>query len=295
MARTGARWRPPCWVSRPSMASTPIPRRRGPARELLAARRDGFTAATFPGPDRDQCRLHPDPAGVSTRRVVAPCRRPGTGVASLEGQMINLPHRSRQRAGRAAATGGHETRIKGPSLRLRPRKVKCRRWLLRPGRGTVPFGSDVNLITAVHRPSSRGPAATFDGGVLEILLPEAMVQAWCASEQSRSAEGSRKGPCGSRSRRISLVLRRTDEDESDNFPTPRAARRFGKRAAGGAVIAESRAPAGPGADVDGSIWALHAHQVVNAAAVPACPHPHAAGRAAGTGCVKDGRQSGALP
>jgi hypothetical protein len=116
-------------------------------------------------------------------------------------------------------------RIKGASLRLRLTQAEVQALAAR-GRveEQVPFGSHVNLIYRLCTdPSSRGLHATFDGGVLEIRIPEAMAQAWCASEQVTLAEGQAVPEGTLRitvEKDFACLAPRTDEDESDNFPHP---------------------------------------------------------------------------
>jgi citrate lyase subunit beta/citryl-CoA lyase len=87
--------------------------REGLQRELASARRDGFTGKLAIHPDQlaaingaftptqDECR--------HARRVVAAfAANPGTGVASLDGQMIDRPHLLQ--AQRILAAGQRRTR-----------------------------------------------------------------------------------------------------------------------------------------------------------------------------------------
>jgi hypothetical protein len=116
-------------------------------------------------------------------------------------------------------------RIKGPSLRLRLTQGEVQALASR-GRveEQVPFGGSVNLIYRLCTdPSSPSLHATFDGGVLEIRIPEAIAQAWCASDQVTLAE-AQAIPDGTLritvEKDFACLAPRTDEDESDNFPHP---------------------------------------------------------------------------
>ncbi len=116
-------------------------------------------------------------------------------------------------------------RIKGASLRLRLTQGEVRA-LAAEGRveEQVPFGGGVNLI---YRLSCDATAtklnARFAAGVLEVRVPAALAQEWCASQEVALAGTQEDAPHSLRiavEKDFACLAPRTDEDESDNFPHP---------------------------------------------------------------------------
>lgn len=116
-------------------------------------------------------------------------------------------------------------RIKGASLRLRLTQGEVRA-LAAEGRveEQVPFGGGVNLI---YRLSCDATAtklnARFAAGVLEVRVPAALAQEWCASQEVALAGTQEDSPHSLRiavEKDFACLAPRTDEDESDNFPHP---------------------------------------------------------------------------
>jgi hypothetical protein len=116
-------------------------------------------------------------------------------------------------------------RIKGPSLRLRLTQAEVRA-LADAGQvqEAVPFGAGVNLTYRLSRDANATRiGATFEGGVLEIRIPEATARQWCASNEVTLAALQESAPQPLRitvEKDFACLAPRTDEDESDNFPHP---------------------------------------------------------------------------
>ena len=223
-------------------------------------------------PDRGRAR---STRGASWRRSRPP---PVRGVASLDGQMIDRPHllQAQRILAQAPKTRGadHETQDQGRVAATAPDA----------GRGArareqghveehVPFAANAELIyrltTRCRRRPDQGHLQRQRGG--DPRAASAWRSEWCATDQVTLAHSSRfrRGPCRSRWRRTSPVLRRApSEDESDNFPHPQAG--------GGQELLAARAGAGKAAslgrgdgeqvlgrvDVDGGTRHRHAHHAV---------------------------------
>jgi hypothetical protein len=118
-------------------------------------------------------------------------------------------------------------RIRGPSLRLRLTQGEVRALAdLGQVQEEVPFGAGVNLTYRLSRDTNATRiSATFEGGVLEIRIPEAMARAWCASDEVTLAAVQEAAPQPLRitvEKDFACLAPRTDEDESDNFAHPQS-------------------------------------------------------------------------
>jgi hypothetical protein len=120
-------------------------------------------------------------------------------------------------------------RIKGASLRLRLTQGEMRE-LAERGQveETVPFTGGVSLVYRLRLDAAAEQIqASLRDNVVQILLPEALARSWCDSDQVTLA---RTQPLAQGSLQITLekdfacLAPRSDEDESDNFPHPEAAR-----------------------------------------------------------------------
>ncbi|HTT41961.1 MAG TPA: hypothetical protein VMG33_02750 [Steroidobacteraceae bacterium] len=118
-------------------------------------------------------------------------------------------------------------RIKGASLRLRLTQKEVRA-LSEEGQveEQVPFAPGALLIYRLRRDGATPQIrASFSDGIVEILVPEKMADAWCASDQVTLAH-SQPVPQGALQitleKDFACLAPRADEDESDNFPHPQA-------------------------------------------------------------------------
>ena len=211
-------------------------------RELLEARRDGFYGKLAIHPDQVaaiNAAFTPTAAECEhARRVVAAfAAAPGSGVASLAGQMIDRPHLIQaQRVLARVATAREyrmKLRIKGPSLRLRLTQGEVRALAeAGRGRGEVPFGGGVNLIYRLSRDATPpGSAPASQAVCSRSAFPQALAQrvvrlgrgdprgnpggaprSRCASRWRRTSRASRRAP--TRMNRTTFLTRR---------PAPRSA------------------------------------------------------------------------
>jgi hypothetical protein len=118
-------------------------------------------------------------------------------------------------------------RIKGATLRLRLTQGEIKS-LASSGvvEERVPFAHGELVYRLQRDPGQQDIAASFEGGVLEIRLPARAAHAWCTSEQVTLAS-EQAVPGGvlriTLEKDFACLAPRTDEDESDNFPHPKAA------------------------------------------------------------------------
>jgi hypothetical protein len=116
-------------------------------------------------------------------------------------------------------------RIKGSSLRLRLTQGEVRD--LAEGRAVeerVPFAAQSTLTYRLKRDVEIDEiTASYDGHIIEILVPDRAAAQWCGSDEVTLAHSQ---PVPGGELRISLekdfacLAPRADEDESDNFPHP---------------------------------------------------------------------------
>ncbi|HXW74734.1 MAG TPA: Hsp20/alpha crystallin family protein [Steroidobacteraceae bacterium] len=120
-------------------------------------------------------------------------------------------------------------RIKGPTLRLRLTQGEIRALEEQSVvEERVPFAAGVSLIYRLKRDAAaREISASYDHGVLEIRVPEGAARQWCTTELVTLAHDQAL-PEGvlriTLEKDYACLAPRADEDESDNFPHPEAAR-----------------------------------------------------------------------
>jgi hypothetical protein len=118
-------------------------------------------------------------------------------------------------------------RIKGPSLRLRLTQKEVHA-LAAQGQveEQVPFGGTARLIYRLRRDAAAAEIrASFADGVLEICVPRATADSWCASDQVTLAHAQAVAGGALQitlEKDFACLAPRADEDESDNFPHPQA-------------------------------------------------------------------------
>jgi len=118
-------------------------------------------------------------------------------------------------------------RIKGPTLRLRLTQGEIRALDEQSVvEERVPFAQGVSLVYRLRRdPAAREISASYRDGVVEIRVPEGAAHEWCTTELVTLAH---EQPLPEGVLRITLekdyacLAPRSEEDESDNFPHPRA-------------------------------------------------------------------------
>jgi hypothetical protein len=115
--------------------------------------------------------------------------------------------------------------MKGDSLRLRLTRGEVQQ--LAEGGGVEervhisPTGVLVYRVQCAPTASALG--ATFEHGVIEIQVPEAIARDWCASDAVTLDAVQRHGAVDLRivvEKDFACLAPRSDEDESDNFPHP---------------------------------------------------------------------------
>ena len=120
-------------------------------------------------------------------------------------------------------------RIKGDSLRLRLAQGEMRTLTERgevADRVSFPGGAALGYQVRVDR-HNHDISATYKDNLIEILVPQALVERWCATDLVTL---SATETIGSGELRIVLekdwacLAPREGEDESDNFPHPEAGR-----------------------------------------------------------------------
>jgi hypothetical protein len=118
-------------------------------------------------------------------------------------------------------------RIKGPALRLRLTQGEIAA-LTQHGvvEERVPFAANTALVYRLRRdPQAREIGASYEGGVVEIRIPETAAQQWCTTDLVTLAHSQ---PLPEGALQITLekdfacLTPRSGEDESDNFPHPEA-------------------------------------------------------------------------
>jgi hypothetical protein len=115
--------------------------------------------------------------------------------------------------------------MKGDSLRLRLTRGEVQQ-LEAVGRveERVHIGAHGVLIYRLQRaPGAAALGATFEGGVLEIQVPEGAAREWCTSELVTLEQVQRHGASAVRivvEKDFACLAPRADEDEADNFPHP---------------------------------------------------------------------------
>lgn len=120
-------------------------------------------------------------------------------------------------------------RIKGPTLRLRLTQGEIRALEEQSVvEERVPFAAGVSLVYRLKRDvAAREISASYDHGVLEIRVPDGTARQWCTTELVTLAH-EQALPEGvlriTLEKDYACVAPRSDEDESDNFPHPQAAR-----------------------------------------------------------------------
>jgi hypothetical protein len=118
-------------------------------------------------------------------------------------------------------------RIKGASLRLRLTQKEVHA-LAAQGlvEEHVPFGGAVRLIYRLRCDAAATEIrASFTDGVLEICVPRATADSWCASDQVTLAHAQAVSEGALQitlEKDFACLARRAGEDESDNFPHPQA-------------------------------------------------------------------------
>ena len=119
-------------------------------------------------------------------------------------------------------------RIKGNSLRLRLTQGEVQQ-LAETGevQEQVPFASNATLTYRLRRDSKINDiTATYTGNIIEILIPERASREWCGTDRV-TLEHSQRVPDGelrvTLEKDFACLAPRAGEDESDNFPHPRAA------------------------------------------------------------------------
>jgi hypothetical protein len=118
-------------------------------------------------------------------------------------------------------------RIKGASLRLRLTQAEIRA-LQEHGlvEEHVPFAPRVSLIYRLRKDSAAPLiSASYRGNVLEIEVPAATADEWCASQQVTLAQVQGVGGTAlniTLEKDFACLAPRAGEDDSDNFPHPDA-------------------------------------------------------------------------
>lgn len=118
-------------------------------------------------------------------------------------------------------------RIKGATLRLRLTQGEIRA-LQEHGQveEQVPFAPNVSLIYRLRKDAAaRQIGASYRGNVVEILVPAATADEWCANQQVTLAQLQAVGGAElniTLEKDFACLAPRAGEDESDNFPHPQA-------------------------------------------------------------------------
>jgi hypothetical protein len=118
-------------------------------------------------------------------------------------------------------------RIKGATLRLRLTQGEIRA-LHEHGQveEQVPFAPGVSLIYRLRKDAAaRQIGASYRGNVVEILVPAATADEWCANQQVTLAQLQAVGGAQlniTLEKDFACLAPRAGEDESDNFPHPGA-------------------------------------------------------------------------
>jgi hypothetical protein len=116
-------------------------------------------------------------------------------------------------------------RIKGATLRLRLTQGEIRA-LHEHGQveEQVPFAPNVSLIYRLRKDAAaRQIGASYRGNVVEILVPAATADEWCANQQVTLAQLQAVGGAQlniTLEKDFACLAPRAGEDESDNFPHP---------------------------------------------------------------------------
>jgi hypothetical protein len=118
-------------------------------------------------------------------------------------------------------------RIKGATLRLRLTQGEIRALQERGEvEEQVPFAPNVSLIYRLRKDAAaRQIAASYRGNVVEILVPAATADEWCANQQVTLAQLQAVGGAQlniTLEKDFACLAPRAGEDESDNFPHPEA-------------------------------------------------------------------------
>ena len=118
-------------------------------------------------------------------------------------------------------------RIKGATLRLRLTQGEIRALQERGEvEEQVPFAPNVSLIYRLRKDAAaRQIGASYRGNVVEILVPAATADEWCANQQVTLAQ--LQAVAGAQlnitlEKDFACLAPRAGEDESDNFPHPEA-------------------------------------------------------------------------
>lgn len=118
-------------------------------------------------------------------------------------------------------------RIKGATLRLRLTQGEIRALQERGEvEEQVPFAPGVSLIYRLRKDAAaRQIGASYRGNVVEILVPAATADEWCANQQVTLAQLQAVGGAQlniTLEKDFACLAPRAGEDESDNFPHPEA-------------------------------------------------------------------------
>ena len=118
-------------------------------------------------------------------------------------------------------------RIKGATLRLRLTQGEIRALQERGEvEEQVPFAPNVSLIYRLRKDAAaRQISASYRGSVVEILVPAATADEWCANQQVTLAQLQAVGGAQlniTLEKDFACLAPRAGEDESDNFPHPGA-------------------------------------------------------------------------
>jgi hypothetical protein len=118
-------------------------------------------------------------------------------------------------------------RIKGATLRLRLTQGEIRALQERGEvEEQVPFAPNVSLIYRLRKDAAaRQIRASYRGNVVEILVPAATADEWCANQQVTLAQLQAVGGAQlniTLEKDFACLAPRAGEDESDNFPHPEA-------------------------------------------------------------------------